>query len=94
MCVCVGSRSHISEGKDSTIRVAGLLTSPEPRGCWDSCSWGAGEERAGGPGAPHRELGLYPMVYAEPLSGGLVAHLGSWVEEGPKADNTGVWETT
>lgn len=44
-----------------------------------------------------RELGLYPAAGAEPLSAERWprgAHLGSWVEDGPKADSTGVWETT
>lgn len=40
------------------------------------------------------ELGLYPGGDAEPLRGDLVALVGSWLEDGPEADDPGVWEAT
>lgn len=40
------------------------------------------------------ELGLYPGGDAELLRGDLVAHVGSWLEDGPEADGTGVREAT
>lgn len=36
------------------------------------------------------DLGLYPVDDVKPLRGDLVAHLVSWVEDGPKAEGTGV----
>lgn len=85
-----GNGSHILEARDSSTRSTGPLDSATQK---DTVTPEVGED------AVEAQEGLGHHLGARALSPGSseydsVASLGSWVEDGPEADGSGVQEAT